>query len=57
MHRLAPARVDSIIDHRGYTDHDFMNLFTGGFYDYADFQMAVCTNTMDSVEHTTTLPL
>ena len=22
-----------IIDHRGYTDHDFMNLFTGGFYD------------------------
>ena len=41
-----------IIDHRGYTDHDFMNLFTGGFYDYTDFQMAVCTNTMDSVEHT-----
>ncbi len=41
-----------IIDHRGYTDHDFMNLFTGGFYDYADFQMAVCTNTMDDVEHT-----
>lgn len=41
-----------IIDHRGYTDHDFMNLFTGGFYDYADFQMAVCTNTMDGVEHT-----
>ena len=22
-----------VIDHRGYTDHDFMNLFTGGFYD------------------------
>lgn len=41
-----------IIDHRGYTDHDFMNLFTGGFYDYADFQMAVCTNTMNDVEHT-----
>lgn len=41
-----------IIDHRGYTDHDFMNLFTGGFYDYADFQMAVCTNTIDNVEHT-----
>lgn len=41
-----------IIDHRGYTDHDFMNLFTGGFYDYADFQMAVCTNTMDGVVHT-----
>lgn len=41
-----------IIDHRGYTDHDFMNLFTGGFYDYADFQMAVCTNTMGDVEHT-----
>ena len=41
-----------IIDHRGYTDHDFMNLFTGGFYDYADFQMAVCTNTIDDVEHT-----
>ena len=41
-----------IIDHRGYTDHDFMNLFTGGFYDYADFQMAVCTNTMDGAEHT-----
>lgn len=41
-----------IIDHRGYTDHDFMNLFTGGFYDYADFQMAVCTNTIDHVEHT-----
>ena len=37
---------------RGYTDHDFMNLFTGGFYDYADFQMAVCTNTIDNVEHT-----
>lgn len=41
-----------LIDHRGYTDHDFMNLFTGGFYDYADFQMAVCTNTMGDVEHT-----
>ena len=41
-----------IIDHRGYTDHDFMNLFTGGFYDYADFQMAVCTSSMDGVEHT-----
>lgn len=40
------------IDHRSYTDHDFMNLFTGGFYDYADFQMAVCTNTMNDVEHT-----
>lgn len=41
-----------VIDHKGYTDHDFMNLFTGGFYDYADFQMAVCTNTMDGVDHT-----
>lgn len=40
------------IDHRGYTDHDFMNLFTGGFYDYADFQMAVGTSSMDGVEHT-----
>ncbi len=40
------------IDHRGYTDHDFMNLITGGFYDYADFQMAVCTGSMDSVDHT-----
>ena len=40
------------IDHRGYTDHDFMNLITGGFYDYADFQMAVGTSTMDGVEHT-----
>ena len=39
------------IDHRGYTDHDFMNLITGGFYDYADFQMAVCTNSMDGVDH------
>ena len=39
------------VDHRGYTDHDFMNLITGGFYDYADFQMAVCTGTMDGVEH------
>ena len=29
-----------------------MNLFTGGFYDYTDFQMAVCTNTVDGVEHT-----
>ncbi len=41
-----------LIEHRGYTDHDFMNLFTGGFYDYADFQMAVCTSAMDGVEHT-----
>lgn len=41
-----------VIDHKGYTDHDFMNLFTGGFYDYADFQMAVCTSTMDGVDHT-----
>lgn len=41
-----------IIDHRGYTDHDFMNLFTGGFYDYSDFQMAVCTGSMDGVDHT-----
>ena len=41
-----------IIDHRGYTDHDFMNLFTGGFYDYADFQMAVCASSMDGVDHT-----
>lgn len=41
-----------IIGHQGYTDHDFMNLFTGGFYDYADFQMAVCTNTVDGMDHT-----
>ena len=41
-----------IIDHRSYTDHDFMNLFTGGFYDYADFQMAVCTGSIDGVGHT-----
>lgn len=40
------------IDHRGYTDHDFMNLITGGFYDYADLQMAVCTDSMDGVDHT-----
>ncbi len=40
------------IDHRGYTDHDFMNLITGGFYDYADFQMAVCTSSVDGVDHT-----
>ena len=40
------------IDHRGYADHDFMNLITGGFYDYADFQMAVCTSSMDGVDHT-----
>jgi len=40
------------IDHRGYSDHDFMNLITGGFYDYADFQMAVCTNSTDGVDHT-----
>jgi len=40
------------IDHRGYTDHDFMSLITGGFYDYADFQMAVCTSSMDGVDHT-----
>ncbi len=40
------------IDHRGYTDHDFMNLITGGFYDYADFQMAVCTSSIDGVDHT-----
>jgi len=40
------------IDHRGYTDHDFMNLITGGFYDYADFQMAVCTSSADGVDHT-----
>lgn len=40
------------IDHRGYTDHDFMNLITGGFYDYADFQMAVCTGSADGADHT-----
>lgn len=40
------------IDHRSYTDHDFMNLITGGFYDYADFQMAVCTSSMDGIEYT-----
>lgn len=40
------------IDYRSYTGHDFMNLVTGGFYDYADFQMAVCTGSMDGVEHT-----
>ena len=40
------------IDHRGYTDHDFMNLITGGFYDYADFQMAVGTSSMDGIDHT-----
>lgn len=39
------------IDYRSYADHDFMNLVTGGFYDYADFQMAVCTGSMDGVEH------
>lgn len=46
-----PKSGGYIIVHRGYTDHDFMNLFTGGFYDYADFQMAVCTNIVDGVEH------
>ena len=40
------------IDHRGYSDHDFMNQITGGFYDYADLQMAVCTGSMDGVDHT-----
>ena len=40
------------VDHRSYTDHDFMNLITGGFYDYADFQMAVCTSSMDGIEYT-----
>ncbi len=52
--RAMASKTDGIyeIDHRGYTDHDFMNLITGGFYDYADFQMAVCTNTMDGVDHT-----
>lgn len=40
------------IEHQGYTDHDFMNLITGGFYDFADFQMAVGTNSMDGVDHT-----
>jgi len=40
------------IDHRGYTDHDFMNLITGGFYDYADLQMATCTGSADGVDHT-----
>lgn len=46
-----PKSGGYIIVHRGYTDHDFMNLFTGGFYDYADFQMTVCTNIVDGVEH------
>ena len=40
------------IDHRSYTDHNFMNLITGGFYDYANFQMAVCTSSMDGIEYT-----
>ena len=40
------------VDHRSYTDHDFMNLITGGFYNYADFQMAVCTSSIDNIEYT-----
>lgn len=36
-----------IIQHEGYGDVDFLNMITGGFYDYADLQMAVCTLTED----------
>ena len=31
------------LQHRGYPDLEFMNVLTGGFYDYADVTMTVCT--------------
>lgn len=40
-----------ILQHEGYGDVAFLNMVTGGFYEYADFQMAVCTGTEDGVEY------
>lgn len=31
------------LQHRGYPDLEFLNVLTGGFYDYADVTMTVCT--------------
>ena len=31
------------LQHRGYPDLEFLNVLTGGFYDYADVTMMVCT--------------
>lgn len=52
-HAITTSTSDGyIIGHQGYSDQEFLNMVTGGFYDYADLQMAVCTTSMDSVEQT-----
>lgn len=40
------------IDHRSYNDQEYMNLITGGFFDYADFYMAVFTGSLDDGDQT-----
>lgn len=40
-----------IIQHEGYGDVEFLNMITGGFYDYADLQMAVCSVTEDGADY------
>ena len=40
---LTLSRGVYTVEHMGASDEEFLNLVTGGFYDYMDFQMAVCT--------------
>ena len=40
------------IDHRGYPDVHFLNLITGGFYEYIDMSMTTCTMKQGGVEYT-----
>ncbi len=40
------------IDHRGYPDVHFLNLITGGFYEYIDMSMTTCTMKQSGVSYT-----
>lgn len=40
------------IQHSGYPDQTFLNLLTGGFYEYMDLTMTTCTMEEDGVKYT-----
>lgn len=42
---FAAKRGGHYLQHRGAPDETFLNLLTGGFYDYADLTMTTCTQT------------
>lgn len=42
---FAAKKGGHYLQHRGVPDETFLNLLTGGFYDYADISMTTCTQT------------